>query len=75
MPKPSISAIALVAFLVGALSPAADAFVPQLMIRAARSAKATCESVSLSPIAYSNSCGKAAFLQWSWIECILLVLL
>ena len=63
MPKPSISAVALVGFLVGALSPAADAFVPQLMIRAARSAKATCESVSLSQITYSNSCGKASFLQ------------
>ena len=68
MPKSSINAVALVAFLAGALSPAADAFVPQQQIRAAaRSAKATCESVNLSPITYSNSCGKAAFLQWSWI--------
>ena len=66
MPKSSINAVALVAFLTGALSPAADAFVPQ-QIRAARSAKATCESVSLSPITYSNSCDKTAFLQWSCI--------
>jgi len=45
MPKSSIAAVALVAFLAGALlPPAADAFVPQ-HIRAARSA-APCESVS-----------------------------
>ena len=41
MPKSSITAVALVAFLAGALSPSADAFVPRQM-SLARSA--TCES-------------------------------
>ena len=55
MPKSSITAVALVAFLAGALSPSADAFVPRQM-SAARSA--TCESAS-----NSNSC---VFEQLSW---------
>ena len=61
MPKSSITAVALVAFLAGALSPSADAFVPRQM-SVARSA-ATCESAFCFQFEFLH--GPAAFLECS----------
>ena len=61
MPKSSIAAVALVAFLAGALSPSADAFVPRQM-SVARSA--TCESVFCFR-QFEFLHGPAAFLECS----------